>query len=122
MTELYVTLELTCSFCEEPGGDRRRVLQGTGVAICSECLANLQHQLDRVISGDLNLPPMGELDVTDEQLLTGLAGHQHSVKQAEAALHDAVRRLRERRVTWARIGEALGVSRQAAWERFGGDE
>lgn len=28
--------------------------------------------------------------------------------------------LRERRVSWREIGEALGVSRQAAWQRFRG--
>ena len=27
--------------------------------------------------------------------------------------------LRKRDVSWQKIGEALGVSRQAAWERFG---
>jgi ATP-dependent Clp protease ATP-binding subunit ClpX len=26
--------------------------------------------------------------------------------------------LRKREVSWAKIGEALGMSRQAAWERF----
>jgi hypothetical protein len=25
-------------------------------------------------------------------------------------------------VTWARIGEALGITRQSAWERFSGEE
>jgi ATP-dependent Clp protease ATP-binding subunit ClpX len=33
-----------------------------------------------------------------------------------------VRMLRERGVTWARIGEALGMTRQSAWERFSGEE
>ena len=27
--------------------------------------------------------------------------------------------LRDRRATWAEIGASLGVTRQAAWERFG---
>ena len=30
--------------------------------------------------------------------------------------------LRKRGVTWTRIGDALGISRQAAWERFSGAE
>jgi ATP-dependent Clp protease ATP-binding subunit ClpX len=30
--------------------------------------------------------------------------------------------LREREVSWARIGEALGMTRQSAWERFSGEE
>jgi biotin operon repressor len=32
-----------------------------------------------------------------------------------------VQTLRDRGVTWARIGEALGMTRQSAWERFSGE-
>lgn len=39
-------------------------------------------------------------------------------KRAETALHDAVRHAREAGIPWAIIGTALGVSRQAAQERF----
>ena len=34
---------------------------------------------------------------------------------------DRVQRLRGRGVTWARIGESLGMTRQSAWERFSTD-
>jgi hypothetical protein len=33
-----------------------------------------------------------------------------------------VRRARALGATWARIGEALGMTRQSAWERFSGEE
>jgi len=33
-----------------------------------------------------------------------------------------VRRARALGVTWARIGETLGMARQSAWERFSGEE
>jgi hypothetical protein len=33
-----------------------------------------------------------------------------------------VRRAGELGVTWARIGAALGMTRQSAWERFSGEE
>jgi biotin operon repressor len=33
-------------------------------------------------------------------------------------LQTVVEELRGREVSWARIGEALGISRQSAWERF----
>jgi ATP-dependent Clp protease ATP-binding subunit ClpX len=33
-------------------------------------------------------------------------------------LQEHVDILRRRGVSWERIGEAMGVSRQAAWERF----
>lgn len=42
--------------------------------------------------------------------------------QAEENLRDWVRELRHRGVTWARIGSALSITRQSAWERFSGEE
>jgi hypothetical protein len=46
---------------------------------------------------------------------------QHAQRQCERAdqvRRDTVRRAREAGVTWTAIGNALGVSRQAATERF----
>ncbi|MFF5262568.1 hypothetical protein ACFY4C_26835 [Actinomadura viridis] len=40
----------------------------------------------------------------------------------EVELRVWVRELRRRGVTWARIGQALGITRQSAWERFSGEE
>jgi DNA invertase Pin-like site-specific DNA recombinase len=38
--------------------------------------------------------------------------------QAQEALVEEVRAARRAGVSWAGVGEALGVSRQAVWERF----
>jgi ATP-dependent Clp protease ATP-binding subunit ClpX len=43
-------------------------------------------------------------------------------EQVDDSLQTWVSRLRERGVTWARIGGALGMARQSAWERFSGEE
>jgi hypothetical protein len=40
----------------------------------------------------------------------------------EETLTGWVRRAREPGATWARIGEALGMTRQSAWARFSGEE
>lgn len=40
------------------------------------------------------------------------------LSEAEEALRDAVRAAHEAGDSWTVIGAALGVSRQAAWERF----
>ena len=47
-----------------------------------------------------------------------LAPHAARIHAAEEAVAGHVRVLRERGVSWARIGVALGISKQAAWERF----
>ena len=45
---------------------------------------------------------------------------QRAAEMARRAIRVEARRLHdEEHVSWARIGAALGVSRQAAWERFG---
>jgi len=58
----------------------------------------------------------------DEELLASLARVQAGVAQIDAAMHDHVDLLRARGVSWTRIGAALGVSKQAAWERFSGED
>jgi biotin operon repressor len=55
-------------------------------------------------------------------LLANLGRLQAGVSQVHAALHNHVDKLRDRGVSWTRIGEALGVSKQAAWERFSGED
>jgi len=44
------------------------------------------------------------------------------VDAARARLQQAVDRARERGTTWAEIGEALGITKQTAWQRFGKGE
>ena len=58
----------------------------------------------------------------DEELLASLARIQAVVSQVDAAVHDHVAILRDRGISWTRIGQALGVSKQAAWERFSGED
>lgn len=50
-----------------------------------------------------------------------LAPRAKAIHRAEQAVAEHVRVLRSRQVSWARIGAALGISRQAAWERFSGE-
>ena len=59
---------------------------------------------------------------SDDELLASMARTQAVVAQVDAAIHDHASVLRGRGVSWTRIGEALGVSKQAAWERFSGED
>jgi len=54
-----------------------------------------------------------------EKLLNTLAGYNGAFERVDTAMQDIVDILREREVSWAAIGQTLGVSRQAAWKRFG---
>ena len=55
-------------------------------------------------------------DTTD---LRAIATALTTVADAERQLEEAVREARSRGRSWARIGMALGVSKQAATQRFG---
>ena len=54
-----------------------------------------------------------------DDLLATLPTLSADAALAEVRLRERVTLLRDRRATWAEIGAALGVTRQAAWERFG---
>lgn len=54
-----------------------------------------------------------------ENLLKTLGGYNGAFESIDTGMQDIVDILREREVSWATIGQALAVSRQAAWKRFG---
>jgi hypothetical protein len=51
--------------------------------------------------------------------LDAIGQAQHIARRAEEGLAGAVQRAREAGHTWAAIGQVLGTSRQAAFQRFG---
>lgn len=55
-----------------------------------------------------------------ERLLAALAPVNATLEAHREHLQRIVETLRARDVSWARIAEPLGVTRQSAWERFGG--
>ena len=55
-----------------------------------------------------------------EELLATLPLLAAEARQADERLRERVALLKDRRATWAEIGSALKVTRQAAWERFAG--
>ena len=57
----------------------------------------------------------------DSNPLAVISGITEGVKNMDGPLREAVARARELRYTWEEIGEALGVTRQSAWERFSED-
>ncbi len=56
--------------------------------------------------------------MSDTEVLASLPLILASAEQNLAFAHEWVDLLRSRNVSWAEIGRTLGVSRQAAWERF----
>ena len=118
------TTQVRCSFCGKPSSDVEKVIAGPGVYICNECVG-LCSEILVAEQGKPSGPP-AQLprweSMTDEQILDLLPRVAGAGAQTEANLQRLVTILRERRVTWARIGGALQITRQSAWERFSGEE
>lgn len=114
-----------CSFCAKPGSEVEKVIAGPGVYICNECVG----LCNEILAGEAlkAAEPKAQLaawdeSMSDEQILDLLPRIAAVGAQTEASIQRLVTILRERRVTWTRIGAALQVTRQSAWERFSGEE
>jgi len=108
-----------CSFCIKDKDAVGKLVAGPGVYICNECV-----ELCNLIITEQPAPGGfgGWGEQPDNELLASLARIQAVISQVDAALHDHVEILRGRGISWTRIGAALGVSKQAAWERFSGED
>ena len=109
---------LYCSFCLKPASNVEKLIAGPGVYICDGCVA-----LCNAILADEPAKPFADLaGMSDDALLASLRPVAEALHASERGVAAQVRELRSRNVPWSRIGEALGISRQAAWERFSGEE
>jgi ClpX C4-type zinc finger len=133
---------LYCSFCGKSQHHVEKLIAGPSVFICNECvgLCNDILECDGVRPIDEpgtadpggasttpepkdasapKAPTIGDIQtMTTERLLRWLKFQENLFEQSRDGLQEAVDTLRKRKVSWATIGEALGVSRQAAWDRF----
>ena len=107
--------ELGCSFCGKSQFDVRKLIAGPTIFICDECVALCVRICDDdKISAEIGNPEL----IPNEPLLLILKNAATRDEDLRIALQRMVDVLRKRGVSWERIGEALGVSRQAAWDRF----
>jgi hypothetical protein len=104
-----------CSFCGRDDSDVERLIAGPAVFICDRCVRRAEQILLDDAARTINDPD----DQTDEQLLETMLRLHRSREDVEQAVARYVHELRKRDMTWSRIGEALGISRQSAWERYG---
>lgn len=109
-----------CSFCGTAGGPGTDVplIGGLGAQVCVSCIDHfhaLQHDEERKAAARGTMPWDR---MSDAEVLATLPQILASAEQNAAFAQEWVDLLRGRNVSWAEIGRVLGVSRQAAWERF----
>ena len=109
---------LHCSFCLKSQYEVKKLIAGPGsIFICDECVALCEAIVsDKPVKTDEAKYKLG--NIPPETLLARLKPVEHTIQGMAKSLESMVEELRGREVSWARIGEALGVSRQSAWERF----
>jgi hypothetical protein len=107
---------LYCSFCFKSQHQVRKLISGpASIFICDECV----DLCNGIIAGQLPTSKSPSLEqLPTERLLERLGPIEATVQGKGSQLQQVVDLLRSRRVSWAVIGGALGVSRQSAWERF----
>lgn len=116
------TQELRCSFCGKPSTEVHKLVAGPGVYICDGCVDLAKTVIaESEQSAEKPRLPAWET-MTDDQMLDHIPRVAKVAGQVEGDLRHWVQELRRRAVTWTRIGGALGISRQSAWERFSGEE
>ena len=109
-----------CTFCAKAQTEVKTLVAGPGVFICDECVQLCRQVVEKKRKlTTREMPSLLPDNAPTETLLKTLSGYNGVFERVDAAMQDVIDILREREVSWASIGQALAVSRQAAWKRFG---
>jgi hypothetical protein len=105
-----------CSFCGDAGREEPQLFGGLGAFICAVCVADFND----VLTGDRapRTPPWERMN--DVEVLGQLWSIAQCAYQAEDFLCEWVDHARSRKLSWTSIGQALGIPRREAQERFAG--
>jgi hypothetical protein len=115
------TSAAACTFCMKTPAEVETMVAGAGVFICNECVALCVELIETKPAGPAKIRSWKKL-LSDDELLATLPRVAAVSRQAEGEMAAAVAEARARGITWTRIGGALGMTRQSAWERFSGEE
>jgi hypothetical protein len=110
-----------CSFCLKQAHEIDKLIAGPGIYICNQCVQKCIEILDEAASptpDDEAAQIPSWQTMSDAELLSKLPRIASVAAQVEGSLQRWVGEARRRGSSWADIGEALGMSRQSAWERF----
>ncbi|HSP36456.1 MAG TPA: hypothetical protein VLR26_01750 [Frankiaceae bacterium] len=105
---------LRCYYAADPAGRPDCQLTPTlrygATLLCSTCNTRRSSVGKGQSARPVHAPELEVLDWIDTAA--------HDLHDAERTLHAAVRRARQRQHTWQSIGDRLGITRQAAQQRF----
>jgi hypothetical protein len=86
--------------------------------MCTDCLERFTAAFAAPENDSQTVIGWSHDDLSDADMLARLPLIAATAAQVDRYLRLWVGQIRERHLSYAEIGKALGVSRQAAWERF----
>jgi hypothetical protein len=113
--------DVMCMFCLKSSADVQTIVAGPGVFICDECVSLCAEIIASKPAGT-PVRPEWAAQLPDDALLASLPKMAAVSALVDRQLAIWVGKARARGITWTRIGTALGMTRQSAWERFSGEE
>jgi len=113
---------MVCSFCLMSADDVTAMIAGPGVFICDSCVAAFAEIIFESKPTGITTLADVQQNLLDDELLALLPKVAAAGAQPERQVALLVGKARARGITWARIGAAMGMTRQAAWQRFSGEE
>src|SRR5690349_16147995 len=109
------SVAVRCTFCLKSSAEVGKMIAGPGTYICDECVRSCVDILDASPPADREQSRLPRWrSMPDEELLRLLPRIASVAAQVEGNLLRWVAEARRRGASWARIGEAMGMSRQAA--------
>ena len=119
-SKTYPAGTMFCSFCGKSQHDVKKLIAGPAIFICDACVGLCAKIIDDTPDKDPATPPKLDWpsDMETDKLLALLKAQERTHEDVAGRLQRSIEILRKREVSWQQIGEALGISRQAAWERF----
>lgn len=109
-----------CSFCTKPADEVQALVAGAGVFICNECV----ELCALIIAAKPTSGPAPRVSLREQMEDQAVLDHLPRVEAVRDQVNDDLREwvaeAHRRELPWDRIGEALGMKRQSAWERFTG--
>lgn len=110
--------KLYCSFCGRSQDDVKKLVAGPAVYICDMCVGRCNDIIAKAPEPGPERFNYAPEKIETPQMLAMLKAQDAAYVELRERVQYRVDLLRKRGVSWTDIGDALGISRQAAWERF----
>ncbi|MCF6378104.1 ClpX C4-type zinc finger protein [Nocardioides KLBMP 9356] len=106
-----------CSFCGVVGTSKSSFAGGLGALMCSHCVMKYYEIMSSPeTKRELQRPWWNVM--TDEEILATVPKITAVQEQLDDFLREWIKVVRSRGLTWADVGRVMGITRQAAWQRF----